>query len=202
METAGSTLTEEVLFEALSHVVSGFSEDHKKRRIEGLEAMYRRIESDSIQNRNETVRILLDMAKVQGNNDPESSLICDSLTLLINRHGEVFETILNGLRGKENSLFICFSKVVLSLNHNQKKESTKSLIDFLMSKDALNDTGVTEVYSCLVRLGNEELSKEVVKEVSPYLDSITSICAIIFSVRLCAKFAGLVSNKIDLFHLS
>ncbi len=146
METAGSTLTEEVLFEALSHVVSGSSEDHKKRRIEGLEAMYRRIESDSIQNRNETVRILLDIAKVQGNNNPESSLICDSLTLLINRHREVFETILNGLREKENRLFICFSKVVLSLNHNQKKESTKSLIDFLMSKDALNDTGVTEVY--------------------------------------------------------
>jgi hypothetical protein len=107
METAGSTLTEEVLCEALSHVVSGSSEDHKKRRIEGLEAMYRRIESDSIQNRNETVRILLDMAKMQGNNDPESSLICDSLTLLINRHGEVFETILNGLRGKKiASLFV------------------------------------------------------------------------------------------------
>jgi hypothetical protein len=60
-----------------------------------------------------------------------------------------------------------------------------------MSRDALNDTGVTEVYNCLVRLGNEELSKEIVKEVSPYLDSIAPICAIIFSVRLCAKFAGL-----------
>ena len=50
--------------------------------------------------------------------------------------------------------------------------------------------GIVKVYECLVSLGNEKISQEIVKTVAPYLDSSsTKICAIIYSVRLCSKFA-------------
>jgi len=59
-----------------------------------------------------------------------------------------------------------------------------------MTRDAVNDLGIKEVYDCLISLGDEKLSKEIVKEASLFLDSNPSkICAIIFSVRLCSKFA-------------
>lgn len=186
-----STLTEKELIEVIIATVPASARvNHKRKRVEGLEELHRRIKSNSIQDKNEAIRVLLDVAASQGTNKPESSLIIDSLSLFINKNEKVFQTVLNGLKGQEERLFFCFSKVVLKLDHNKKRKSIKSLVDFLMSRDVLNSIGVEEVYNCLVSLGNEGLSKEVVNEVSPYLDSSPfKICAIIFSVRICAKFA-------------
>jgi hypothetical protein len=194
METTGnsySTLTEKEFFELLTHAISGSSDDHKLKRIERLEELQRRIGSNSIQDNNEAIRILLDMAKVQGYSQPESELITESFLLSINKDGRHYQTILNGLKGKgQNLLFLVFSKLVLRLEDCEKKrEAIDSLVAFLMTRDGLNDIGVNEVYNCLVLLGNEELSAEIVQAVIPYLDSL-GICEIVFSVRLCAKFAN------------
>lgn len=193
METVSnpySTLTEKEFFELLAHASSGSSENHKSRRVDGLEELQRRITSNSIQDKNEVIRILLDMAKKHGINHPESSLITESLTLFIEKYEEAFQTVLNGLGGHEDRLFLCFSKIVFSLDHNKKRQAIKPLVGFLTTRDVLNGIGVKEVYDCLVSLGNEKLSKEIVKTVSPYFDSSPlRICAIIFSVRLCSKFA-------------
>lgn len=185
-----STLTEKEFFALLVHASSGSSEDHKNRRVDGLEELQRRITSNSIQDKNEAIRILLDMAKKQGINQPESSLITESLTLLIKKYEEAFQAVLNGLGGHEDRLLLCFSKVVFSLDYNKKRQAIKPLVGFLTTRDVLNGIGVKEVYDCLVSLGNEKLGKEIVKIVSPHLDSSPlRICAIIFSVRLCSKFA-------------
>lgn len=61
-----SKLSEKELFDSLTHVPSGSSEDHKKKRIKGLEELQRRIESSSIQDMDNSVEILLEMAKKQG----------------------------------------------------------------------------------------------------------------------------------------
>lgn len=191
MSNSYSTLTEKELFELLKHVISGPSEDHKNKRIAGLEELQRRIKSDSIQNLNEYIEILLEMARKQGHNRPESLLVVDSLLLLINRYEKAFQIVLNGLRGKgqeENLLFLVFSKLVLKLDYNKKRQAIKSLIHFLISRDVINDIGVNEVYNCLLSLGNEKLGTEIVKEISSYLDSL-KICAVLSSVRLCSKFA-------------
>lgn len=183
------TLDEKELFELLVHVLSGSSEDHKSKRVEGLEELQRRIKADSIKDENTAVSILLDMAKTQGNNRPESSLIIDSLILFIEKNEDVYRTVLDGLKGKEERLFSVFSKVVLLLDYNKKREAIKYLVDFLMSRDVLNSVGAKEVYVCLASLGNERLRKEIVKQVSPYLDSSPfRTSAIIFSVRLCSRF--------------
>ena len=195
METTGnsySPLTEKEFFELLTHAISGASEDHRHKRIEGLVELQRRVISNSIQDNNEAIRILLEMTKKQGINRPESELVAKSLLLFINKDGNYYQTILNGLKGQdqeENLLFIVFSKLVLQLDYKKKREGIKPMVRFLMSRKVLNDTGVSEVYDCLVRLGNEKLGAEIVEEVLPFLESLRT-CQIIFSVRLCAKFAG------------
>jgi len=90
-----STLAEKEFFEVLTHAISGSSKDHKDRRIAGLVELQRRIASNSIQNKDDTIRILLDMARIQGNNQPESSLIIESLKLCINEYEEAFQIVLD-----------------------------------------------------------------------------------------------------------
>ena len=79
------TPSEKALFELLTHVPSGSSEDDRIRRIKGLEELQRRIQSDSIEDKGTAASILLNMAKTQGTNQPESLLIINSLTLFINK---------------------------------------------------------------------------------------------------------------------
>jgi hypothetical protein len=199
-----SALTENDLFEVLRHATSG-SGSHRSDRIEGLEELKRRIVSDFIKDKNSALKILLDIAKIQGNNKPEFSLIAESLILLITKCEEVFPAVLDELKGKEERFFFCFSEVVLSLDYNRKRQTIKSLIDFLMNRDAVTGVGVNEVYNRLISLGNENFSKEIVKESSPYLDSsVDRICAIIFSVKLCAKFADptLMTNMLNILDKS
>ena len=89
MKTLGnsySAFTEKELFELLTHVLSGTSDDYKHKRINGLEELQRRIKSNSIQNINGSIGILLEMAKKHGHSRPESPLIVDSLLLLINKY--------------------------------------------------------------------------------------------------------------------
>lgn len=190
-----STLAEKEFFEVLTHAISGSSKDHKDRRIAGLVELQRRIASNSIQYKDDAIRVLLDMATIQGNTKPESSLIIESLELCINEYEEVFQIVLDRLENHEDKLFLCFSKVVLSVDYNKKKQSIKPLIDFLMTRDSENDIGAMDVYDCLISLGNEKLGRRIVEEASPYLDSSPSkICTIIFSARLCSRFAD---NKLS-----
>lgn len=58
-----TTIDEKELFELLTHAMSGSTEDHKRRRVQGLEELQRRIETNSVQDKNTAVSILLDMAK-------------------------------------------------------------------------------------------------------------------------------------------
>jgi len=186
-----STLTEKELFELLTHVLSGTSEDHKRKRINGLFELQRRIKSNSIQDIDGSIGILLEMAKKQGHSRPESQLIVDSLLLLINKYEEAFQTILSGLKGQgqeEDLVFSVFSKLVLGLNYERKRQAIKPLVRFLVSRESVHHFGVREVYDCLSSLSKERLGTGVVKEISPYLDSHDT-CAIVFSVRLCSKFA-------------
>ncbi|MCZ2808214.1 MAG: hypothetical protein O2V44_02550 [Candidatus Bathyarchaeota archaeon] len=194
METKGnsySTLTEKELFELLAHVLSGTSEDHKHKRINGLEELQRRIKSNSIQNMNGSIDILLEMAKKHGQSRPESSLIVDSLLLLIGRCEEAFQTVLNGLKAQdqeEDLLFLVFSNLALKVDYKLKRRAIKPLVNYLMSRDALNRTGANEVYNCLLSLGDWKLSTDIVKETSPYLERLET-CAIVFSAKLCSRFA-------------
>jgi len=186
-----STLTEKELFELLIRVLSGASEDHKHTRINGLEELQKRIKSNSIQDIESSIGILLEMAKKQGHSRPESSIIVDSLLLFNGRYEEAFQTVLNGLKGQdqeEDLLFLVFSNLVLKVDYKKKRRAIRPLVSYLMSRDNVNDIGVEEVYDCLFSLGNEKLSTEIVKETSPYLDRL-KICAIVFSVRLCSNFA-------------
>lgn len=195
-----STLTEQKLFETLMGAISGSSDDQEARRIAGLEELQKRISSKTLQNKEKAIKVLLDYAKVHGNNRPASSIITSCLVLCAQESEESFQIILDGLKGQEGELFLCFSKVVLSLDYKKKKQSIPILIDFLMSRAILNGIGMNEVYDCLVSLGDEKLSQEIVKVASPYLkSSLVETCANIYSVRLCAMFAGheLLLNMID-----
>jgi hypothetical protein len=191
---SNTTLKEKEFLEVLQNVILGGSEEHKSKRIEALEELRRRIASDCIREKNEVLRILLDMAKEHGYDQPEAGLISESLTLSIQKHKESLKTLLMGLeekkdKRKEGLLFICFSQVVPSLDFDQKRRVIKHLVSFLMTRNVLNDVGVSEVFGRLISLGNEKLDKEIVKESSPYLNlPPLKLCAIIFSVRLCAAF--------------
>jgi len=195
-----STLTEQKLFEMLMGVISGASKNQEAGRIAGLEELEKRILSNTLQNKEKAIKLLLDYAKVHGNNRPASSLITRCFVLCAQESEESFQIILDGVKGQEGQLFLCFSKAVLALDYKKKKNSIPVLIDFLMSGDSLNGVDISEVYECLVSLGDERLSKEIVKAASPYLNSSpVKMCKIIYSVRLCSKFAGkeLLPNMID-----
>lgn len=186
-----SMFTEEELLELLTHALSGSSVDHKRKRINGLEELQRRIRSNSIRNVDGSVDVLLEMARKQGNNRPESSLVVDSILLFFDKYAEAFQRVLKGLEGKEEEegrLFLVFSKVALRLKYKRKKQAIGPQIRFLVSRDALNSIGAKEVYERLLSLGKEKLSQEIVEQASPYLHSL-EICAVVFSVRLCSRFA-------------
>jgi hypothetical protein len=186
-----STLAEGEFFDLLARSVSGSDEGLKKKRIACLEELQKRAEYRSIRDIKRSIDILLDMAKKQGHNQPESSLIVDALSLIMTRDGDAFQRILSGLEGQgqeENLLFIVFSRLVLELEHDMKKQAIPPLLRFLMSRNSINDVGVTEVYDCLVSLGNEKLNAQIVDEVIPFLGSF-EVCTVVFSARLSAKFA-------------
>lgn len=114
-----STFEEKGLFESLTHALSGSTGNHKRKRRNGLIELQRRIKSNSIQDTNGSISILLEMAKKQGHSRPESPLVVDSLLLLINKREEAFRTILSGLKGEgqeEDFVFLVFSKLVLRLD--------------------------------------------------------------------------------------
>jgi hypothetical protein len=130
----------------------------------------------------------LDMARVQGINQPESSLTVDALTLILTKSEEAFKTALDGL-GLDGKTFLCFSRVVVSLDYNKKRQAIKPLLNFLMTEDALTKLGANETCSCLISLGRDGLGQEIVEAASPYLDSsILKFGAIFYSVKLCAEF--------------
>jgi hypothetical protein len=182
--------SEKGFFETLVNAVSGTSEEHKRNRIKGLEEFKRRITSDTIQDKNEAMKTLLNMAEVLGNSQPECALIIEDLRLLITTYGQTFEVLLSRLTNQEEKTFLCFSKVVHSLDHDKKRQAIKPLVDFLMSSGALTKSGVNETYLSLISLGNEGLGQVIVEAASPYLDSsISEFNAIFFSVRLCGTFA-------------
>ncbi|MCW3985166.1 MAG: hypothetical protein NWE91_01985 [Candidatus Bathyarchaeota archaeon] len=144
--------------------------------------------SDSIQNVNGFVNVLLEMAKNQGDAKPESSLIVDSLSLFIKKNDDVLKRVLDGLKGQEGQLFIVFSKLTLELNNKNKRRSIQPLLHFIVTREAVNSIGVEEVYDCLLTLNNQRLSTEIIKETSQFLNALEP-CAIVFSVKLCSEFA-------------
>jgi len=90
-----STLPEKEFYKLLTHAIPTPSKDHRDKRIAGLVELQRRIASNSIKDKDEAIRILLDMARIQGNNQPESSLIIESLKLCINEYEEAFQIVLD-----------------------------------------------------------------------------------------------------------
>jgi hypothetical protein len=130
-------MSEKEFFKTLVDAASGTSEEDKRSRIRGLEEFRGRIISDAIQDRNEATKTLLDVAKAQGGNQPESALIIEDLKLLITKHGETFQIVLDRLKEQDEKTYLCFPKVVLSLDHSKKKQAIKPLTDFLMTARAL-----------------------------------------------------------------
>jgi len=184
-----SSLAETELFESLIHVLSGSAEDHRRRRIRGLEELQRRLQSDSLQDIDLCIDTLLKMSINQGRSMPVSSLIVNCFLLLTTRHENAFQKILKNLKGQEGKLFIVFSSFASKLeDYEKKKLAITPLMNFIVSQGNINGVGVKETYDCLVNLGNQRLSNEIVKQFSQHLDSL-NICAVLFSVRLCSKFA-------------
>lgn len=136
---------------------------------------------------------------------PEFFLITESMEHLANKHGETYPELLNGLGKCEDKIFLCFSKVVLSLDHKKKKQGIKYLMNFLGSRANLQGVGVKEVFDCLLSLGDQNLSSEIVKEATPLLKgSPSKPNAIIFSVKLCSRFANdkILSSMLDVLEKS
>lgn len=185
---SSNTLTEKELNDLLKHALAGSSQDHRYKRINGLEELQKRIKSDSIQNKDAFLDILFEMAITHGDAKPEKSLIISSLYLFIKKDDALYEGILNRLKRQEGQLFIVFAELVLKLDYKKKKMAIKPLLDFVVNRDDLTSIGVNEVYSHLVALGNQSLSNDIVKEASSYLGSIR-LCSVLFSVRLCSEFA-------------
>jgi len=191
MEKSGnsySTFSEEDFLGQFEYAASSPSDKYKDERIEGLEELLKRINSNSIRDINRATRILLNMAKFQRNNQPESSLTVDALTLILTKYGESFQTVLDTFAEHDEGIFL-FSKVVPSLDYNKKRQVIKPLVNFLMTENALTKLGVNETYACLMSLGKDGLNQEIVEAASPYLNSsIRKFGAILFSVKLCAEF--------------
>ena len=184
-----SSLTETELFESLNHVLSGDAEDHRRRRIRGLEELQRRLQSGSLQNIDLCIVTLVKMSISQGRSMPVSSLLVNCLLLLTTKHENAFQKILECLKGREGKLFIVFARFASKLeDYEKKKLAITPLMKFIVSQDNINSVGIKETYGCLTNLGNQRLGNEVVKQSSQHLDSL-NICAVLYSVRLCSKFA-------------
>jgi hypothetical protein len=192
MEPKGNSAiaSEEEFFKRLTNLPLGTAEEYRRSRIKGLEEFKRRIVSDTIQDKNKATSILLNMAEVYGDCQPESALIVEDLRLLITKYGQTFPVVLGRLTNHEEKSFLCFSKVVPSLDYDKKRQAIKPLIEYLMSRNPMSNTVVWETYNCLISVGKDGLGQEIVEAASSYLDSsISELSTVVFSVRLCAMFA-------------
>ncbi len=191
MESGGdsSNDSEERLFEDLKHVIGGSSEDHIASRIQLLEDLLNKVKNNLLVNSDKAVDILLDVAISRGDAKPESSLIRDSLILLIRGDAKHFAQVLAKVSHGHN-VTILLSSMILELDYNKKREAVKVLVDFLAARGALDQKGTKEVYETLLKLGKEHLAREIVNASSPYLDSsLSKLPAIMYSLQLCSKFA-------------
>lgn len=197
METEGDSLSkldEKEIFKILQHTLVGDAKDHEIRRIKHLTELRRRIESNSIQDINGLIISLLEIAKKHGDKPLEFPIIVEILVLLTRQSEEGFEKILSGLKSKkiekEEKLFLVFSKLVKKLDYEKKQKAIQPLVRFLTSQDDVGSIGVKVASNLLLFLGEEKLGNEIVKEILPYLNSYSfETCAIVFSVKLCSKFA-------------
>ena len=192
VEEDASRQAERQLLELLRHVATGASEDHRRKRIRGLDDLQTRIESGCLFDEEEATNILLELARKHGDRSPEGSTVVDLLLALIDRNAAHYERILSSLEAtkeEKERIFLVFSKLVLKLDYNKKKEAIRPLVCFLTTSDSLNRVATKEVYDCLVNLGNQRLSNDIIQTVAPHLDSI-DLCPVVFSVQLVSKFAG------------
>jgi len=178
------TWTEEEVFDLLTQSLQGTSEGQHYKRIRSLDELNRRAKTDSLRNIDKTCEIVLNTARRYSGHHPESSLIPETLVLLIRKNNEAFQKVLDGLEGEQ--LFFTFSKIVPHLDQEKKKKSVLPLISFLMSRDVLNAFGVNEAYECLVTMDSKEIRSEIKKHISPHLDSL-KIPALVFAVRITSK---------------
>lgn len=194
-------IEENQLFSELEHVLGGDSAEHNLRRIQCLEQLNKKLKNKSLIDVKRTFEILTSMAISYGDSQPFSSFLHDSFILLIERDDEYFYDMLKNA-DKGRNLIVLLSNLVLDLDYKKKIDVIKILIGFLTSCSTLDQKGTKEVYENVLELGKQNLENEIVKISVPYLDSsLSKLPAIIYSLRLCSKFAStdLTPKMLDLF---
>lgn len=101
---------------------------------------------------------------------------------------EIFQEVLRELKGRQEKLFFCLSKVTPNLDQKKKRRIVRPLASFLMSVESLNTFGVRDVYECLVTVDSGEIRSEILKVIAPYLDSLKRP-AVVLAVRICSELA-------------
>lgn len=198
-------LAEDDLFKELDGTMQGTSQVDKGQRVEYLEELQKRINLDSIKNKEKAVDLLLSFARAQGSNSPENAIISESLSNLLNKNNIFISKVLSALSRRDPNLFICISKTAMQLNHEYQDKLISSLVGFLADSESINANGAQEVYESLLYLGKRHLSGEITKNALMYLNSpVHRIAAVVYSVKLCSNFAGpqIVSQIIDILEKS
>lgn len=190
MNAAGSYSddTEERLFEKLEQSFVGSDEIDNSIRIQFLEELISRLKSKRITNKEKAFELLIVMTGLFADSEITSSLIRGCLLSLIETDANYFSRTLEAL-SKEKKTVIILSNLVMELEYKKKREAIKTLVDSLANL-SVEDQRAKTVYENLLKLGNENLSNEIVKASLPYFDSsVSKPSAIIYSLQLCSRFA-------------
>jgi len=153
-------------------------------RTKGLEELSKR----TIKNYQRAADVLLTMARKHGTSKPESLMIVQILAALVNMHEELFATLLERLKDKDQQLLYCISITVQNLDRDKKHRAVPSLMKALMNQDAF--TYVTrEMYKTLVSMGDEEINNEIVRLALPHLASPDPY-KVVYAVKILSKLAN------------
>lgn len=184
-ELPDESWSEEKILELLKHYAVGSTGKHHDLRLLYLDELRRR----TIKRVDEVSEILLQMMKEHGMSTPESSLIVELFSKLVNSEETAFKRLLDGMISIQSPQLYCFAKIVRNLDDiNKKMISAKRLLSLLMCCDSFtNVTG--EMYQTLVEMDNEQINKDIVEATLPYLEVVDPF-KVVYAVRIISSLAS------------
>ena len=183
-ELPDESWSEEKILDLLNLSISGSAT--KQNRVLCLDELRKR---KSIKRTDEVMDLLLEIAKVHGRSTPESSMIIELVSKLVNLEEIAFHKLYDKMVYHDDNLLYCYARIIRNLEDAKKKNKCmQRLLSFLMGSDSF--TNITdEMYQTLVTTDNEDINKEIVEATLPYL-RVPDAFKVVYAVKITSKLAS------------
>jgi len=182
--------SEEKILELLKSSISGSAS--KEDRLLCLDEIRKR---KTVKQINEIMELLLEIAKVHGRSEPESSIIIELISRLANSDEIAFKKFYDKIVSQNDNLLYCYAKIIPKLEDKHKKKCMLRLLSFLMHYDSFTQL-TDEMYQTLVTTDNEDINKAIVEATLHYL-RFADAFKVVYAVRITSKLASEFLSEIE-----